>query len=179
MNLSATNDNVPVVTLTTSQAELNETGPPVLVFPDLGLSDSDQSPCNQQLLVAAQVTVETIAADSSEDILMVRALDCCLFVLHLDTLQVTDSEVQIAPGQSQENCSFLLRSSIPIPASSLMWYTCRDEQDRLILTIEGHASIEDYQQLLQSVTYFASAQEPDRYSLNRAISVCQHQHSII
>ena len=79
-------------------------------------------------------------------------------------------EISMVP-QSQENCSFLLSDSIPPPASSLIWYTCRDDQGRLVLTLEGEGNISEYQQLLQSVTYSNSAQEPDMKSLQRTISV--------
>ena len=83
--------------------------------------------------------------------------------------QVTDLDIALQ-RQHQENCSFLLPMSRPDPTSTLVWYTCRyDEQ--LVLTIEGVASIEDYELLLQSVTYSTLAIEPDKDILNRTLSV--------
>lgn len=61
--------------------------------------------------------------------------------------------------------------SRPNPTSTLAWYTCHyDEQ--LVLTIEGVASIEDYQLLIQSVTYSNLALEPDKDTLDRTLLVC-------
>lgn len=66
------NDNSPIVTLTASELDHNETAPPILIFQGLTIADFDDTPCNQQLLVAAQVIVETVAPDSSQENLMVR-----------------------------------------------------------------------------------------------------------
>ena len=71
VTLVPSNDNLPNITLLfDEQPELVEGGG-AYVFPDLLISDGDQSPCSEQLLVAAQVTVETMAADSDQDILRV------------------------------------------------------------------------------------------------------------
>lgn len=72
MTLVPDNDNTPIISVSTYELVHNETAPPTQVFPDLVVSDNDQTPCDQQSLVAAQVTVETITPDSEDDILMVR-----------------------------------------------------------------------------------------------------------
>ena len=84
-------------------------------------------------------------------------------------LQVTDSGVSIASRPAVPTCSFLLPFNGPTPGStpsSLVWYNCWDNGN-LVLTIEGLGSIQDYQQLLRSVTYSNSALEPDIYNLTR------------
>lgn len=94
-------------------------------------------------------------------------LRCFHFLLTCIVSQVT---AQITRGQDEASCSFLLPFTTPAMPSSLEWYTCRDN-DSLILSIEGLATIEDYQLLLQSVTYSNSAQEPSRSVLTRTLSV--------
>lgn len=71
VEIEPSNDNNPVVTLAASRLDHNETSLSTLIFQGLTLSDGDDSPCNQQFLVAAQVLVETVADDSNNDILMV------------------------------------------------------------------------------------------------------------
>ena len=71
VEITPRNDNAPSVTLSTSLVLRNETSPPTQLFPNLTLSDEDDSPCSQQLLVAAQVVSETIASDSGTDQLTV------------------------------------------------------------------------------------------------------------
>lgn len=91
------------------------------------------------------------------------------------SLQITDSSVQIRREQQppRGDCSFPYPTATPIASNAdLVWYTCRDT-DRLVLVIEGPASIEDYQLLLQSITYSNSAQEPDKNFLTRTLSVRQ------
>lgn len=68
------NDSGQTVTLSTMRVDFQETNPPlpVYILPDLTISDEDDSPCNPQLLRAAQVTVITSASDSSQDVLMVK-----------------------------------------------------------------------------------------------------------
>ena len=66
------NDNGPVVTLATTEVFYNESLPPILIFPGLIIMDADNTPCNQQILRSAQVTVETRAMDTNVDDLMVR-----------------------------------------------------------------------------------------------------------
>ena len=73
MTVQPSNDNSPSITLTTREVLRIETSPPTptLLFPGLAISDEDDSPCNQQLLAAAQVVIETVAGDSDSDILEV------------------------------------------------------------------------------------------------------------
>lgn len=71
MEITPTNDNSPVLTSPIWQVDRSETSPPTLVFEELTISDLDDSPCNQQFLVAAQVAVVMVAADSAYDVLMV------------------------------------------------------------------------------------------------------------
>ncbi len=68
------NDNPPSVTLATGEVLRIETSPPTstMLFSGLTILDRDDSPCNQQLLAAAQVVIETVAEDSDNDILEVR-----------------------------------------------------------------------------------------------------------
>ncbi len=81
-----------------------------------------------------------------------------------------DSTVEITRNDPQIICPFILTSS-PSTSSSLIWYTCRNNGGRLVLTIEGQATLEEYMILLQSVTYSIRAQEPDKDTLRRTIAV--------
>ena len=67
--------------MTTSQLYHNETADPVVVLPDITISDEDES-CEPDLLSAAQVTVETIAKDSAFDRLEV-SIHVLLSPLHV------------------------------------------------------------------------------------------------
>lgn len=87
-------------------------------------------------------------------------------------MQIVGSSIPMQQQSPRGDCFFPYPAATPNPG--LIWYTCRDSYTtRLSLTIEGAASIEDYQLLLQSVTYFNSAQEPDKDFLTRTLSVCR------
>ncbi len=61
------NDNGPIISLGATEVNYIDSSPPVQVFPNLTISDFDNSICNPQLLVAAQVVVETNGADTNDE----------------------------------------------------------------------------------------------------------------
>ncbi len=67
------NDSGQTVTLSTNEINVLETDliNPIYLYSNLTISDDDDSPCNQQLLRAAQVTVVDSAQNPSDDVLMV------------------------------------------------------------------------------------------------------------
>ena len=78
MTIIPENDSGQTVTLSTDEINVSETNltSPTFIYENLTISDDDNSPCNLQLLRAAQVTINDIAADSAGDVLMVREDKC-------------------------------------------------------------------------------------------------------
>lgn len=86
--------------------------------------------------------------------------------------------VYICPAQVMDSSVQIRRVEPPPPPSSsvsatLIWYTRYDAVGRLVVTIEGPGSIEDYQLLIESISYSNSAVEPDENVLMRVLSVWQ------
>ena len=130
ITLIPSNDNRPSLSIQNTTLVYFENAM-LSIFSDISIEDRDET-CQNNILLAAQVMMETPANDNENEML-----------IPMETIYSNITQVDAFP-----NCTNLLvpNSTLTfVPPDKLSWIACSTSDGRTVLLIEGEATVQDYQ----------------------------------